>query len=419
MFSLLEVKNYRCLRYVRQPLGRFQVLVGPNASGKSTFLDVFAFLRSFLADGIDAAVEERTYDFRDLVWQRHDEPLEIALEAPIPDEFRNRLDDPRYDTVRYEVAWEFRSETNQTQIVEERAWLMTAARDDTSPQRWLFPEATPPPRSVIHSRAERNMRRLFSKNAQGTDSFQSEVHPKQGRWTPAFRLGPRKSTLANLPEDESAFPVSTWLKSTLSAGIEALQLHSVRMRFAAPPGRGTTFDPAGSNLPWVLDDLRRRHPDRFAQWMAHVQTALPDIVDIDTVERPEDRHRYLRVRYASGLEVPSWSVSDGTLRMLALTLLAYIAPASRVYLIEEPENGIHPRALESVIESLSSIYEAQVLVTTHSPVVLSVVDPQDVLCFARQSGGATAVVRGDHHPKLRDWHRDPDLGTLFAAGVLS
>ena len=42
MFTLIEALNYRCLRYVRQPLGDFRVLVGPNASGKTTFLDVVA-----------------------------------------------------------------------------------------------------------------------------------------------------------------------------------------------------------------------------------------------------------------------------------------------------------------------------------------------------------------------------------------
>ena len=40
--------------------------------------------------------------------------------------------------------------------------------------------------------------------------------------------------------------------------------------------------------------------------------------------RPEDRHRYVMIRYKNGIEVPSWALSDGTLRLLALTLLAYV-----------------------------------------------------------------------------------------------
>jgi len=111
--------------------------------------------------------------------------------------------------------------------------------------------------------------------------------------------------------------------------------------------------------------------------------------------------------------------SDGTLRLLALTLPAYIPELSGVYLIEEPENGIHPRAAETVFQSLSSVYDTQILLATHSPVILSMVDPEQVLCFAKTSDGATDIVSGKDHPNLRNWKGETSLGVLFAAGVLS
>ncbi len=71
--------------------------------------------------------------------------------------------------------------------------------------------------------------------------------------------------------------------------------------------------------------------------------------------------------YAGGLRVPSWLVSDGTLRLTALTLPAYLADLKGIYLIEEPENGIHPGAdCFTAFQSLSSMYEAQILLATHS-----------------------------------------------------
>ena len=70
MITLVEALNYRCLRYIRQPLGPFHVLVGPNASGKTTFLDVIAFLGRLVSAGPDAATEERTQNFSDLIWGR-------------------------------------------------------------------------------------------------------------------------------------------------------------------------------------------------------------------------------------------------------------------------------------------------------------------------------------------------------------
>lgn len=174
----------------------------------------------------------------------------------------------------------------------------------------------------------------------------------------------------------------------------------------------------GSNLPWVVNDLQQRHPDRFADWLSHVQTALPDLARIHTQLRPEDRHRYLILEYQGGLKVPSWMASDGTLRLLALTLPAYIPDFQGIYLIEEPENGIHPKAVETVFQSLSSVYDAQLLLASHSPVILGCARTDSVLCFAKNDEGATAVVSGRDHPRLREWKGETNLGELFAAGVL-
>jgi len=124
------------------------------------------------------------------------------------------------------------------------------------------------------------------------------------------------------------------------------------------------------------------------------------------------------VHYAGGLQAPSWVVSDGTLRLLALTSLAYIPGFTGIYLIEEPEHGIHPAAVETVYQSLSSVYSGQVLVASHSPVLLSSARPEHLLCFARDDSGATDIVRGDEHPALAQWRREVSLGAFLASGVL-
>ena len=76
---------------------------------------------------------------------------------------------------------------------------------------------------------------------------------------------------------------------------------------------------------------------RFREWASHVRTVLPDLKEIRTMQRDDDRHCDLVVRYSNGLEVPSWVVSDGTLRLLALTLPAYLERLAVIYLNEEPD----------------------------------------------------------------------------------
>src|SRR5436309_4097587 len=91
MITRIEALCYRCLRYVRQPLGPFHVLVGPNASGKTTFLDVVAFLGRLVSDGLDAALHERTPNFEDLLFARHGSRFELAVEARIPDRLQSPI----------------------------------------------------------------------------------------------------------------------------------------------------------------------------------------------------------------------------------------------------------------------------------------------------------------------------------------
>jgi predicted ATPase len=240
------------------------------------------------------------------------------------------------------------------------------------------------------------------------------------RWNNVFRVGSHRSALANLPEDESKFPVALWVRDALREGIKPLALDIDEMRRAVSPSQTRTFLPDGSNLPLVVRELKRARSRRFEDWLKHVRLVLGGVSSIDVIERPEDNHVYLVVEYDGGLRVPSWLLSDGTLRFLALTILPYVAGSKAVYLIEEPENGIHPKALDAVYDSLSSVYDGHVSLATHSPLILSLAAKQreQILCFAKGPSGATDIVRGDRHPKLADWTGRPDLSVLYAAGVL-
>jgi predicted ATPase len=417
MIRLIEALNFRCLRYVCQPLGAFHVLVGPNASGKTTFLDVVNFLGRVVSDGLEAAIGERTQNIQDLVWARQGDQFELAVEATIPTDRKERLAKP-FEVVRYEVRIGLDPKTQEAGILEEKTWL-TPGRQKLPEERLNFPVEPEPPATILHGKAKGGWQSVLSKAYGGNDNFYVEVREEGGGkgWFPSIKLGPRKSALGNLPEDESKFPVATWFKQLLAQGVQNLVLNSLLIRKPSPPGQVRRFKPDGSNLPWVIAELMK-NKDRFQAWIAHLETALPDIETIRIVERLDDRHRYLAIRYRGGLEVPSWMASDGTLRLLALTIPAYLPQFDGVYLIEEPENGIHPSAVETLYQSLSSVYDAQILLATHSPVILSLADADKVLCFKKTASGATDIVLGSEHPSLRDWQGETNLGTLFAGGVL-
>jgi len=409
----IEALRYRCLESVAQEIRPFHLLVGANGTGKSTFLDVPQFLGDLVAGGLDAAISNRSENLQDLIWRRSLQGFELAIELEIPEDTIDKIGGS-YRRCRYEVAVGVAGDTDENVIKAEKVLLCEDRAPETA-ELDLFPRHPKPPETILSRSRTRGVKTVVNKSEGGNDNFYTETGKG---WVNAFKLGPHRSALGNLPEDETKFPVATWLKRTLVDGMERLVLNSAAMKRASAPGQPRGFRPDGSNVPWAVKELRRRDSDRIGSWINHIRTAIPEIEDIETVERKEDRHRYLQVVYRNGLKAPSWIVSDGTLRLLALTLVAYLRDPGRIWLVEEPENGIHPRAVETVYQAFRSTYDSQILCATHSPVVLSLADPKEILCFGTTSEGATDVIEGNRHPNLRDWRKEADLGTLFAAGVL-
>ena len=421
MIRRIEALNYRCLRYVSQPLQNFHVLVGPNASGKSTFLDVVGLVRDILTMGLEDAILARegptesvgrARSVDELIFNQVADQFELVVELEIPNELRKSTGNDRYQIARYEIAIGKGPENGELTIVNETLWLCPELLPRIPS---LFPDESAPLSSLLVKRAPKGWRKVVSKTKSGNDYFYSEI----GRWSNRLRIGPRRAALANLLQDEKRFPVALWVRNILMEGIHVLTLNSTAMRRPSSPSVSRTFRMDGSNLPLVVRDLRNHYEEDFRDWLEHLRTVLPDLQTIRVIERLEDRHFYLAVRYST-LEhlVPSWLLSDGTLRLFTLTLLAYLPHHQEVYLIEEVENGIHPRAIEAVFQSLSSVYDGQVLLATHSPLIVGLTKREQILCFAKNASGATSIVRGSEHPKLKDWRGQVDLGTLYAAGVL-
>ena len=306
------------------------------------------------------------------------------------------------------------SPTEELGILHERVFLKTA---DVAAQesRFVFPDLVDGPGTLLH-KTKAKWQAVVSKNTNGIDQFESEVPSKPNGGSYIFKLGRRKSALGNLPPDETQFPSASWLKGLLADGVQSVRLDSVALSRPSPPNRRPGLRANGAGLPWLLHECITIR--NINKWIRHVRTSVPDLVAVSPMMRPEDRHRYLMLEYENGIRVPSWMASDGTLRMLALTLPAYLTDNRGIYLIEEPENGIHPKAIETVFQSLSSLYDAQLLMASHSPVVLGCAPPDVVLCFAKNEDGATDIVTGMNHLRLQEWKDETNLGQLFAAGVL-
>lgn len=419
----IEALGFRSLRYVSQRLGPFHVLVGPNASGKSTFLDVPAFLGDLQRVGLEQAVfgnaalgvPLRAVDPRHLTWMRRGAAFELAVEAREPDDLDNGPESKPARVCRYEVAVQV---SEPLRIAAESLWLKPDRGTGPEREQAEFPNPPDPPARIVvkpGKRAPARWRKVFSREP---DSERVLYRAETTGWSSQFRVPVHRAALASLPDDDDLFPVAARARRALTAGVRRIAPWIDAMRRPGPPAGADAYLPDGSNLPYVVQAVEQQSPARYADWLLHVREALPDVDRITVTTRPEDGHRYLVVHYRNGLQAPSWLVSEGTLRFLALTLVAYLPEPTGPYLIEEPENGIHPRAVETVFQSLSSVYDAQVLLATHSADIARLTDVEQMLCFARDEKNGSDIVAGSAHPRLRNWSGAMDVGTLLASGVL-
>lgn len=411
MFRKIQIARYKCIRRTEIELGPFNILIGPNAAGKSTFLDCLAFIRDALETDVEKAVRKRANSLRELVWLNQvEEGFEIAVEAQLPEKYIKG-----FDRIRYEIKIGLDTKGSIT-LLGEGLWLIDSSKtikqngfpvdiESTNEGPIVHPtrKRTPPGYRLIVRKVPES----------GNDYFRSE----RTDWNMTLRFSPQRLALAGIPEDQDRFPIALWFKQTILHNIQLLQLNSVLMRRTCPSDAPRTFQPDGSNLPIMVKELQS-DPTRFSWWIAHLQTILEDLDSVTVAERPEDRSYYLQLTYKNNVSVPAWLLSDGTLRLLALTLLAYMPNQEQVFIIEEPENGIHPKAIEAVFKSLRSVYGGQVFMATHSPLILALAKPEDLLVFTKYTDGQSKIVNGPSHPMLREWQQETPLETLFAAGVL-
>lgn len=162
------------------------------------------------------------------------------------------------------------------------------------------------------------------------------------------------------------------------------------------------IDEVGNHMPAALSRLiaRRAADGRVPDVQATIAARVAELVDdVRGIRVEEDAKKELLTLYATfddGTEHPARSLSDGTLRFLALAIIQQSSQSGGLFCLEEPENGIHPERVPPMLDLLQEIATdsdapvdeednplRQVIVNTHSPEVVMRV-PDDSLIVAER-----------------------------------
>ena len=361
MITHIDATNYRCFEKLSIATRELVVVAGANGSGKTTLLDIPVLLgellrsRSISSAFMDPILSRgpRASTLSELCFRHNGDSFSLGIEARLPDSVRDavvRLSSPavQKDVSKQptHIRYELRLRVNEHQMAVQNEYLYLFAHSEEYEAQRL---------PLQGENANKNDWHFIIDRAYGGDStFRPEG---KGAKRPAKIDDTLPAFLRIQVENKKEFPAATWLLNLLLDGVVFFDPTWSKLRAPSQPGlKRKPLLSSGENLPWLALRLQEEDPERFALWVSHVRTALPQITAVAVREREDDHHAYFRVTYEAGFEVTSSGLSEGTLRILALTLLAYIEDAPRLLVVEEPENSIHPQAIATLLDSLRSLY---------------------------------------------------------------
>ena len=142
----------------------------------------------------------------------------------------------------------------------------------------------------------------------------------------------------------------------------------------------------------------------------------PDQVTM--LNRADGKGLYFELKDSTQL-VPASQASDGTLLILAYLAVLYLPEPPRLLLIEEPENGIHPKRLHDVLQILKDLVKeqshTQIILTTHSPYVLDSFKPEEVTLCTKLDSGEIKTTRLSESSKIKEQMDVFSLGEIWTS----
>jgi predicted ATPase len=368
-------------------LGPLNVLIGPNASGKSNLVEIVGLLNDAPRD-LAEPIRDGGGIF-EWQWKGSDKGKASAVEALVnlPQRrtaIRYRLSLRR---ARTEYQFEIADETIENEspakgkdkpyiyFAYENGRPMLNLKDgkQSEHRRYLQPEEADPQQSILSQRKDLDQYPEITRIGQLFASFKLYRNWEFGRESRVRDSYGAEGRTDFLEEDAS------------NLGLMLNRLHS---------------DPATKNR--LVENLKL-----FSKEAVDVHTAIQGgFVDV----RVEEENR---------ISIPAIRLSDGTLRWLCLLCILLHPSPPPLVCIEEPELGLHPDIIKPLVELLRDASERmQLIITTHSDsLVDELTETPEAVIVCEKQAGSTVMKRLDRGA-LSDWLKEYQLGELWHKGEI-
>ena len=387
MIRRLHVKNFRSLRDVTLEPGLLNVFVGPNSSGKSNYIDSLKFLTDLAKFGLSHAFSERG-GFTEVFWKGTSTPDIISFDASFDVLVESSPKPLRFDYV--------------LEVLGSRTGLLTVKRE------------------LLHTESEKGPVNLID-----ITSGHGEIRHLDGTKASDPPENPSVSMLEfNLPK---------WAGSQFKQYLACWHFYKLvpaLMKQLKALKNTPTLTETGDNLIEYLTTLKTSYSDTFKRIERVVQDTFPDVQELNP-QMTQYGQVFLttKEKFLHGL-ITVWNMADGELAFIALLARIFSPPefGSPVICVEEPENHLHPRLLETLVEVLKQnqnvlqergIPLSQIFATTHSPHLVDRLNLEELIVFEKQEG-ETRLLRPTDKAHLKDLlsREEMGLGELWYSGAL-
>jgi predicted ATPase len=355
----IHIKNFRSLKNVSigktsqnawraKPLPKLITMIGPNGCGKSTFMDIFEFIRDCLAAGI-----------------------ENACDKPHRGGFERLHTRGQHGSILFEINY---------RIDTTHLTYLTEIDQDNKGRTIVVQEKLTENENPIFLRDDERKAYVLPSSDEGNrESIKIKLKDSQ-------RLG--ISTLGNLAE----YPPIVAFRELLDKWYLSYFVPDLA-RGLPVSGAQKHLNRSGDNLANYMQFLQTQHPQRFEEALRQITKKIPGIEKI-TVKKTEDGRLLLQFNDRGYID-PFYAqdMSDGTLKLFAYLLLLQDPEPPVLIGIEEPENGLHHQLLEPLALEIkhTTKLNPQIILTSHSPYLIDALQPFELWIMEKDENGFSTV----------------------------
>ena len=350
----IEIHNFKTFKNAKfEKLGKMCVIVGPNGSGKTTFFDVFGFLKDSLTHNVSVALNRRG-GFNEV--KSRDSKSDIIS-------FEIKFREPSGKLVTYRL--EIGNRKGKTIVVRE----ILKFRRGSKGQPWHFLDFSEGKGTAITNEDDYNGMKDIEMERENQELDSNDILAIKG-------LG-----------QFSRFRVVSLFRKMIE-NWHVSDFHITAARSVQDDGYSEHLSEQGENLPLVTKFIYENYRDIFNKILVKMSERVPGIKKVEA-KATEDGRIVLKFQDGSFKDpFIARYVSDGTIKMFAYLILLYDPSPHNLLCIEEPENQLYPQLMLELSEEFKNYANkgGQIFVTTHSPDFLNGIDLKEIYWLEKKDG---------------------------------